>query len=361
MKEFFKKNAVWLALFLLAAVVGVLTHNELFSARNITNLVRQVSVNGILACGMTMVILTGGIDLSIGSVLGLAGIVVGISQLNWGYGDKGLIGAFISLGVGLLSGGVVGFINGGLISFLGIAPFVITLGMMVIARGLAMIFSNGSGISPMGDAFVDMSQSYLSSTGTYVVLALIIALVLYRARQRWVNAVFPLAGLVAVSYAFIDYKGFPFIALFLVISIFISFFILEKTPLGRGIYAVGSNQQAAHWAGIHVKKVKWVVYSLMGLLTGLAATLTTARQNGASPNAGELAELDAIAAVVIGGTSLKGGTGSVTGSLVGALIIGLLNNGMDLLQVSSFYQMVFKGVIIIIAVSLDRAQHQEAT
>jgi ribose/xylose/arabinose/galactoside ABC-type transport system permease subunit len=358
MKLYLKRHGTWIAFFLLAAVIGTLTKGDLFSARNLTNLVRQVSINGILACGMTMVILTGGIDLSIGSVLALAGIVVGITQFNLEWALLGTAGAFYSIIAGVLAGTAIGAINGGLISLLGIAPFVITLGMMVIARGLSLILSNGSGISPMGDSLVNAGQDYMPAAPTVLLLLLVLSLVLWRNRRHLQDAVFAVVGVGVLGYAFFSYKGFPYISLFLAAMVFVVYFILQRTPFGRGIYAIGSNEQAAVWAGVRIKKVKWIVYVLMGALTGLAGALVTARQNGASPTAGELAELDAIAAVVIGGTSLRGGTGSVIGSLIGAFVIGLLNNGMDLLEVPSFYQMVFKGVIIIIAVSLDRGQRE---
>jgi ribose/xylose/arabinose/galactoside ABC-type transport system permease subunit len=356
MKSFLKTNGNWIAFFILAIIIGALTKGDLFSARNLTNLVRQVSVNGILASGMTMVILTGGIDLSIGSVVALTGVIVGISQFNWGWGAMGVSGAALSIFVGIISGSIIGAINGGLISFLGIAPFVITLGMMVIARGVGLILTNGSGISPMGDSLVNAGQTYLPETPTVVLLALILAYVVWNNRRRLQDTAFAVVGLLTLGYAFLGYKGFPCLALFLTGTVFLVAGVLGKTPFGRSVYAVGSNEQAAVWAGVSVRKTKWLVYTFMGMFAGLAGALVTARQNGASPTAGELAELDAIAAVVIGGTSLTGGSGSVIGSIVGAFIIGLLNNGMDLLEVPSFYQMVFKGVIIIIAVSIDRAQ-----
>ncbi len=171
-----------------------------------------------------------------------------------------------------------------------------------------------------------------------------------------INIIFPVITTLIFSYAFLSYRGFPNLGLFLMLVLLALGFILTQTVFGRSIYAIGSNEKAAYWAGVSIKKVTILVYALMGLLSGLAAALLTSRLNGADPNAGQLFELDAIAAVVIGGTSLKGGSGSVIGSLVGALTIATLNNGMDLLGVPSFYQMVFKGVIIVVAVSLDRGQ-----
>lgn len=354
MKIFLKKNGTWIAFLLLALIIGLMTGGDLFSARNMTNLVRQVSINGILACGMTLVILTGGIDLSIGSLVALTGVMVGVSQLHWGWGGAEAAGAFGSIALAVTAGAAIGAVNGGLISKLNVAPFVTTLGMMVIARGLSLIISNGSGISPMGDSLVNAGQGYLSVGATWLLMLGLAALVVYTQRRHLARAVFPVLALAALTYAFTAYKGFPRIGLFLGASVGIVYFLLQHTPFGRGVFAVGSNESAAVYAGVAVRKVKWIVYIFMGALAGLAGALVASRQNGASPTAGELAELDAIAAVVIGGTSLKGGTGSVVGSLLGAFIIGLLNNGMDLLGVTSFYQMVFKGLIIIVAVALDK-------
>jgi D-xylose transport system permease protein len=364
MKTFIKKNGVWIGFLLLAIIVALMTldtttmESRFLSPRNLTNLLRQASINGVLAAGMTLVILTGGIDLSIGSIVAVAGIVVGISQLNWGWSEQGAWGCFGSVLLSLLVGWFAGMVNGGLVSVLGIAPFVITLGMMVIARGLALILSNGSGISPMGEAFRFIGEEYLPMGPTLVVTGLILLLLAWRFRRNILEAAFPILTCGVFAYAFIQYKGFPVQVLFLVASLLVTAFLLTHTTLGRCIYAIGSNEQAAHWAGVPIRRVKWIVYSLMGLFSGLAGALLTARLNGAVPTAGQLFELDAIAAVVIGGTSLKGGVGTILGSFVGALTIATLNNGMDLLEVPSFYQMVFKGIIIILAVGLDRGQRQ---
>jgi ribose/xylose/arabinose/galactoside ABC-type transport system permease subunit len=179
-------------------------------------------------------------------------------------------------------------------------------------------------------------------------------------RRRLVDVIFPLLVLGLIAYAFLAYKGFPMLVVFLLLSMLAASFLLTRTTFGRSVYAIGSNERAAVWAGVPVKRVVWVVYAIMGFLSGLAGLLLTSRLNGADPNAGQLFELDAIASVVIGGTSLKGGTGTIMGSFIGALTIATLNNSMDLLGVPSFYQMVFKGLIIIGAVALDKGQRQTA-
>lgn len=315
MISFLKKNGVWIGFLLLVILVSIATEGSFLTSRNLTNLLRQASINGILASGMTIIILTGGIDLSIGSVVALCGIVIGVTQVNMGWADLGLGGAVASAGLAVLAGTILGIVNGALISGLRIAPFVISLGMMVIARGLALIFSGGASLAPMSSDFSPVANA--------------------------------------------SFLGFPILGLFLLAVMGTIGFVLTRTTFGRAIYAVGSNERAAFWAGVPVRRVTFLAYAIMGVLSGLAGVLLTARLNGADPNAGQLFELDAIAAVVIGGTSLKGGQGSILGTLVGTLTIATLNNGMDLLGVPSFYQMVLKGVIIVLAVGLDRGQRTE--
>lgn len=358
MKTYLRRNGTWIAFLGLALLATLLTEGSFLSARNLTNLLRQASINGILAAGMTLVILTAGIDLSIGSLVALAGIVVGITQVSMGWGAAGGLGAAGSIVAALIVGLIAGLVNGGLIAKLRIVPFVITLGSMVVARGLALILSNGSSISPMGESLAPIAEGYLPLVPTFIIAVLALGGIVFQYRRNWLDSIAPLLTALLVFSAFFQYRGFPVLVLFLAGTLALTGFLLRLTAFGRGVYAIGSNEKAAFWAGVPVDRVKWLVYGFMGLLSGLAGVLLTARLNGADPNAGQLFELDAIAAVVIGGTSLKGGQGSVMGSLVGALTIATLNNSMDLLGVPSFYQMVFKGLIIIGTVALDRGQRQ---
>lgn len=364
MRSYFRRNGAWIGFLLLALVMTIATDGGFLSPRNLTNLMRQASINGILAGGMTLIILTGGIDLSIGSVVALCGIVVGISQVHWDWASMGGLGALATIALCLGVGTVSGVVTGGLISALGIAPFVITLGMMVIARGLALIFSNGASISPMGEALDPLANAYLPPSLSWIIIGLIflgfLARTLRQGRRELMDLVFPFLTFALLAYAFVSYRGFPVLGLFLILVLGVLGFLLTRTTFGRSVYAIGSNERAAFWAGVPIKSVTSLVYIIMGLLSGLAGLLLTARLNGADPNAGQLFELDAIAAVVIGGTSLKGGQGSIMGTFIGVLTIATLNNGMDLLGVPSFYQMVFKGLIIVGAVSLDQSQRQRA-
>lgn len=360
MMNLIRRNGAWIGFFVLVIVLTIATEGSFISARNLTNLMRQATLNGILAAGMTMIILTGGIDLSIGSLVALAGIAVGFTQVNLGWAAHGDAGAWASAACALGVGLAAGLLNGGLIARLRIAPFVITLGMMVVARGLALIVSGGQSLSPMSESLDPLANGFMSPLLTGGLL-LVIAGGFARAawiggRKTWADLLFPLLVTGVFGYSFMTYRGFPILGLFLVAVIGLTGFILVRTTFGRSVYAIGSNERAAFWAGVPVRSTVFWVYALMGLLSGLAGLLLTARLNGADPNAGQLFELDAIAAVVIGGTSLRGGQGSVIGSLAGALTIATLNNGMDLMGVPSFYQMVLKGVIIIVAVTLDRSQ-----
>lgn len=288
-----------LGLVLLAAVLSVLTPRFLDS-NNLANVARQVSINAVIAAGMTIVILTGGIDLSVGSVLALSGAAT--AGLATG-GAPLAVAVPAGLGLGLL----LGVANGLLVTYGRIPPFIATLGTMTAARGLTLVYTGGRPITGLSDSFRVLGTG---SMPTFIMLLVYLA-----------------------AWAF-----------------------LSHTRPGRYIYAIGSNEEAARVAGIPVHRYKILAYALAGLVAGLAGVVLTARLNSAQPTAGVGFELDAIAAVVLGGTRLSGGTGSVGGTLVGSLIIGVLNNGLNLLDVSSFYQQVVKGVVILLAVLVDRGK-----
>ena len=291
-------------LFVIAGLLSVLT-DSFATASNLTNVARQVSINGILAVGVTFVLLTGGVDLSLGSVVALSGVACAL------FAHPGEYPLFVPICVGLLTGGLCGLLNGVLVTRGGIAPFIVTLGMMTVARGLALIFSGGKPVA-------DMSPDLTGLAGDLGPVPI------------------PLICFAAVAV--------------------LSWLFLGRFRLGRHLYAVGGNEQAARAAGVSVPKVKLFAYGLCGLLTGLTGVVLAARITTGQPNAGQAYELDAIAAVVIGGTSLSGGVGSVLGTVLGVLLIGVINNGLDLLSVSSYYQAVIKGIIIVGAVWLDRRQ-----
>jgi len=288
-------------LLLLCVALTVLTPHFL-TVSNLLNVAQQTSINAIIAAGMTFVIISGGIDLSVGSVVALSGVVLG-GMLA---GERALPLCLVTgLAVGLLCGAV----NGALITFARLPPFIATLGMMSVTRGLALLYTHGRPISGFPEGFRGLA------TGQFLRVPMPVVLML---------AVYGLAG-----------------------------FLLNRTKLGRYTYAIGGNEQAARLSGVNIHFYKTAVYGLAGLLSGLAAILLSARLNSAQPIAGMMYELDAIAATVIGGTSLMGGEGKMRGTLVGALIMGVLQNGLNLLNVPSYVQQTIIGLVIILAVLVD--------
>lgn len=302
-----------IALIILCIVLSILT-DKFFTADNGLNVLRQIAVNICIATGMTLVVLTAGIDLSVGSVLALCGAVAaGLLKYGIEIPSANLFIGFNILGAilaGLILGWLLGWFSGFTITKFNVPPFVATLAMLTIARGFTMLYTKGHPISNLGKSF-----SFIGS-GSLIGIPVPV----------WIAA---MVVLVAV-------------------------FITQKTKLGRYIYAIGGNEQAAKLSGIHINKVKMMVYSIAGALAALGGIIVTARLDSAQPNAGISYELDAIAAVVIGGTSLSGGKGSVWGTVMGAVIIGVLNNGLVLLNVSPFWQQVVKGVVILLAVIVDK-------
>lgn len=281
-----------------------------FTSGNLLNIVRQMSVIGIVAIGVTIIIISQGIDLSSGSVIALVSVVVATFVQADSY--PVLLGIVIALGVGLLTG----VINGTIIAKGKIAPFVVTLGMMTAARGLALLYSDGRPIGNLSDSFKFIGQGTILGIPVPIII-------------------FALVGLV-------------------------SYILLNKTKFGKYVYAIGGNEQAARIAGVNVEKYKIFIYSYAGLLSAIAGIILTSRIASGQPTAGVMYELDAIAAAVIGGTSLSGGIGTIGGTIIGALIIGVMNNGLDLLNVSSYWQQILKGAIIVTAVLIDARKNKKS-
>jgi ribose transport system permease protein len=308
------KSQSLIALVLMVIAMSLLSDNFL-TADNGWNILRQISVNLCLSVGMTLIILSGGIDLSVGAILALSGAVAA-GVLKNGIGlpmfdmliQFTLAGAIVS---GIAVGLMLGWFNGFVITRFKLPPFVATLGMFSIARGLTMLWTGGFPVTGLGEGFGYM--------GTGILLGVPMPV--------WITA--------------------ALVAVFVVIT--------RRTKFGRYLYAVGGNERAALLTGLRVNRIKVWVYTLGGGLAGVAGLLVTARLDSAQPNAGLGYELDSIAAVVIGGTSLSGGRGSVMGTVLGCLIIGVLNNGLFLLNVSPFWQQVVKGLVILAAVAIDKA------
>jgi D-xylose transport system permease protein len=368
--QFIKTNATLIALVVLTVALALI--DPTFpTARNLSNVARQVTIVGIIGVGMTMVILIAGIDLSVGSVVGVAAVVV---TLLMQYGLVAWLAVPVTL---LIVGGLIGLWNGFWIAHYRIPPFIITLGMLTIGRGVALSLSGGSSVPVADPSFAALGSAYIPPVPTLVLLAIAAlagATTLVRAARdnSKTNApsllekglpgiVVIAAGLLLAAYVFGSSDGLPVpVAIFVVIA-GVAIFVLGRTRFGRRLYALGGNEEAARLSGINVYQTKMIVYVVVSVLSALSGILLASRLNGASPNLGTMFELDAIAAVVIGGTSLAGGSGTIGGTIIGALIIGVLNNGMSLLGVSSFYQLIIKGLIISLAVWFDVLQKKNWT
>ncbi|MFN6487540.1 MULTISPECIES: ABC transporter permease subunit [unclassified Nostoc] len=293
-------------LIIICILFAFLSPNFLTSG-NIVNILRQSSINIVLATGMTFVILTGGIDLSVGSILAVSAVVALLVSLlpalSWA-----------AVPAALLTGLLLGLVNGALITFLDVPPFIVTLGSLTALRGVAFLVAKGTTLINRDINFAWVGNNYVGPLPWLVIIALL--------------------------------------------SIIASWFVLRQTVLGVQIYAVGGNERAARLTGIKVSRVLLFVYGISGLLAGLAGIMSASRLYSASGVLGQGYELDAIAAVILGGTSFTGGIGTIGGTLLGALIIAILNNGLTLLNLSYFWQLVVKGLVIILAVTIDRIRRR---
>lgn len=314
LNAYFVKFQSLIALFLLCLIISVLS-DKFLTMTNGWNVMRQISVNICISTGMTLIVLTAGIDLSVGAVLALSGaMAAGLLKNGIAIPSQNLYIGFTLLGailVGMTTGAGLGVFNGWAITKFNLPPFVVTLAMLTIARGLTMLWTEGFPISELGESF-----AYLG-TGWFLGIPVPV----------WISGIIVLIAVIAT----------------------------KKTRFGRYIYAIGGNENAARLSGIDINRIKIAVYGIAGMLAGIGGLLVTSRLDSAQPNAGMSYELDSIAAVVIGGTSLSGGRGSILGTVQGAIIIGVLNNGLVLLNVSPFWQQVVKGIVILLAVIIDKS------
>ncbi|NLY06270.1 ABC transporter permease [Candidatus Sordicultor fermentans] len=301
---------ILLAFIVVCILFGILTP-VFFNPLNILNVIRQVSIIGVIAVGMTFVILLGGIDLSVGSVVAFTGIIAAGFQVKWGGS------LFLSIVIPLLIGGGIGFLNGFISTKGGLHPFIVTLGTMSIFRGATLLVAKGRPISGMSRSF------------------------------RFIGA-----GMIG---------PIPFPVILFLGSVIIAAIILRRTVFGRYIYAIGGNEEAALLSGIRVDRYKVSAFTILGFLSALSGLILTSRLNSGELVAGEGYELDVIASVVIGGTSMMGGEGGVYGTLIGALLIGVISNGLNLLGVQPYWQMIVRGSIIILAVLMDKMKRRFRT
>lgn len=293
---------ILIGLAVMCMILGLLT-DKFFTSGNFFNIIRQITINIFLACGMTMVILLGGIDLSVGSVIAVSGCV-SAGMATW---LKLPIPA--AIGIGILCGAALGTLNGVIASFTTIPPFIITLATMNIGRGIARLYTSAKTIAVLNPLYTFFGTGKIGEV--------------------------------------------PIQLFLIVIVVGVTSFILNRTQLGRGIYYVGDNEVSARYAGLKVRKIRFFVFLFSGILAAMAGILSTARTFAATMDMGISAEMDAIAAVVLGGTSMSGGRGTLMGTVIGAIIIGVLNNGMNLLGINTSWQYVVQGIVILIAVYID--------
>jgi len=305
--EVIKSYSLYLAFLVIFIAFSLLNENFL-SINNVLNIIVQSSIIAIIAVGQTMVILTSGIDLSVGSIVGAVGIGIGLLMVA---------GVSIPVAViaGVIMGAIFGLINGVIISYGRVPAFITTLGMMGMARGFGLAMNEGKPVAGLPMEFEKIASASVGGIPSFVFYTLIIYVIM--------------------------------------------FIVLERTKFGRHIYAIGGNRDAARLSGVKVRVVEMIVYLFSGLFAGLGSVLLTARLNYATPVAGNGYELDTIAAVVIGGTALSGGQGKIIGTLVGALMLGILRNGLTIVNVSSFFQQIIIGAVIIIAVFADKLNEKK--
>jgi len=362
----YKILALLVAVTLIWAFFSWQTEGGFLTARNISNLMRQMAITGIVACGMALVIIAGEIDLSVGSLLGLLGGIAAVLDVT--HHMPLAVNLAAVLAVGLL----VGLFNGYLTAYLGIPSFIVGLGGMLAYRGIVLGITKGVTIAPVSEELVYLGQGYLSpalSIGLGILLFAVALLLTWQSRRNraahqldlapaWRDAV-KLAMLGGVLFGFVSllnaYEGIPLPVLLLLGLLGIFTYLTTQTVFGRRIYAVGSNMEATRLSGINVQAVKLWIFGIMGMMCALAGIINTARLAAGSPSAGTAGELDAIAACFIGGTSMRGGSGTVHGALVGALVMASLDNGMSMLDVDTYWQMIIKGSILTLAVWVDVA------
>lgn len=299
-----RELGIFAAFVIIMVILMILSPNAFARPANLINILKQASINGILATGMMYVIISGGIDLSVGSIVALSGVIAA------SFAHPGEYPLIVPIVLAIVTGALVGFLNGVGVAYGNIPPFIVTLGTMTIVRGIALIAANGQPVFNVTKEFERLAGGF--------VFGVIPNLVVY----------------------------------FIIITLILAF-ILTRTVFGRRVYAIGGNETAAKVSGINVERIKVAVYTLCGFLAGIAGILLASRIISGNPTSGQAYELDAIAAVIIGGVSMSGGAGKWYGTVIGALLIAVISNGLDILNVSSHFQLIIKGLIIIVAVLFD--------
>ena len=367
LQRFFTQYKIVTLLFAIVVIwafFGSLSEGAFLTPRNFSNLLRQMAITGMLACGMVFVIISGEIDLSVGALLGLLGGVMAIMDYTFHFPMAVTVTTVILLGV------AVGLFNGYWIAYLRVPSFIVTLAGFLAFRGILLGITKGTTVSLESPGLVLIGQGYLPIMLGNVVAILVFVLLAFLAfktrsgRMQHGLAIAPLwqdvaklavvgAMIAGFIYTLNQYEGIPIPVLVTLIILGVFSFIANKSVFGRRIYSIGSNVEATRLSGVNVRAVKMMVFGLMGLMCAFAGLTTTARLAAGSPSAGNLGELDAIASCFIGGASSRGGVGTVYGALIGALIMASLDNGMSMLGVEAFWQLIVKGAILLLAVFVD--------
>ncbi|CAI1188480.1 Xylose transport system permease protein xylH [Serratia fonticola] len=369
----FGLKTINLQVFVMLAAIAVImlfftftTEGAYLSARNISNLLRQTAITGILAVGMVFVIISAEIDLSVGSMMGLLGGAAAIFDVWFGWPLP------LTIVVTLLAGLLLGAWNGWWVAYRKVPSFIVTLAGMLAFRGILIGITNGTTVSPTSNAMSQIGQSYLPNGVGFGIGAVGLMLFVawqWRRRSRRTQLGLPVAAasgditrqsimailVLGAIYLLNDYRGVPTPVLILTALMLAGIFMASRTAFGRRIYAIGGNIDAARLSGVNVERTKLAVFAINGLMVAIAGLILSSRLGAGSPSAGNIAELDAIAACVIGGTSLAGGIGSVAGAVMGAFIMASLDNGMSMLDVPTFWQYIVKGAILLLAVWMDSA------
>ena len=353
-----------LALIFIAIIFTFFTGGEFLSSRNISNLFTQMSIIAVLAVGMTLVIVAGHIDLSVGSIVGVTGGIAAMLQVWQGWSTPVVVLAAIIIG------GLIGLWQGWWVAYRAVPAFIVTLGGMLIFRGVLIGLSDGQTISSLNPSFKQIGNSYLPFIPGYIIAAIAVILMIAftvngRKKRKEMGlllmpavidygkvAVYSIV-LIVITYMLNRYLGIPIPFLIVGVIALVFMFITAKTAFGRRVYAIGGNPEAAALSGINIKRNTLYVFISMGALAGVAGVLLTARLNAATVSAGNSYELDAIAACVIGGTSLMGGKGKIFGAIIGALIMASIDNGMSMMNIGAYWQYIVKGLILILAVWVD--------
>lgn len=381
-QQFLKQYTMIIALLIIWILFGILTDGIFLGARNLSNLFRQMTITAFLSCGMLLVIVTGGIDLSVGSVTGFISAIVAVVQAKWlpelllnkmpaaSIETRAMVSTVIAVLIALLVGALVGLFQGSIIAYIGVPAFIVTLGGMMMFRGGVLGVTGSKTVVPIEEPLRLMAQGYLPVKLGWLIALVVTGLIVFsmfnsrrkkkaygfELRPMWIDGLIAsLLSILFLGYTWImnSYRGIQLPVLILAMVAFVVHYLATNTRFGRYVYALGGNKEATRLSGIDIKKNILLVHILVGVMCGFAGLILTGYVAAGTTGGGKDYELEAIAACVIGGVSLSGGAGTIIGTIVGALVMASLVNGMSVMNMPIFWQYIIKGVVLILAVSLD--------